>query len=494
MPTLLRRIRALVLAHLAAWRAADPPLTVLAVHALISAVLCGLTRGFLEPLGYALFAFTVSGALLVLPFLGELGFLLRDDPASEWSRALPATGREQRAARALAVVVILWALALGSLVPAALLAPEGFTTLGQLALVPAGLGAALALGGILLAVQQVLARRPALLSLAHTALFAGLLLLAVVGLPKVRLLAGVAELSDLGAPLVWLAPPVWFAAPFAAGGPFWAPFVPVGAVLLGAALLALLPLPKAAPLRGRDALGTLLEPLRRLAVRTWVRREERATFELVFDALPHERETNLRTRPLVALPLLFLLAAFDREPGPERDGLLALLLFAAGIYLPVLAAHVPASASHRARWILDGAPLAVGALQGGAFKALVLRALVPLYLVLFLFAGALADWSFAARIAPLAALFALATLRRSWFASAKDLPLSLPPERAAEGLNLSGPLFGAAMLATLSAVLAAKLLTTWPLALAALAPLLAHELLLDRAWRRPPAAAPKASP
>ena len=491
---MLRRIRALFFAHLAAWRAADPPLTVLAVHALVAGVLCGLTRGFLEPLGYTLFAFTVSGALLVLPFLGELGFLLRDDPAAEWSRALPATGREQRTARALAVAVILWVLALGSLVPAALLAPEGFSTLGRLALVPAGLGSALALGGILLAVQQVLARRPALLSLAHTALFAGLLLLAVVGLPQVRHLADVRGLSDLASPVVWLAPQVWFAAPFAEAAPLWAPLVPVLAVLMGAALLVLLPLPRSEPQRGRDPLGTLLEPLRRLCVRTWVRREERATFDLVFDALPHERETNLRTRPLVALPLLFLLAAFDREPGPERDGLLALLLFAAGIYLPVLAAHVPASASHRARWILDGAPVPLGALQGGAFKALVLRALVPLYLVLFLFAGALADWSFAARIAPLAALFALATLRRGWSSSAKDLPLSVPPERAAEGLNLAGPLFGAAMLATLFAVLAAKLLTTWPLALAALAPLVAHELLLDRAWRRTPPAPAATSP
>ncbi len=483
---MLRRIRALLTAHLAAWRAADPPLTALLVHGLIAGVLCGLVRDFLPPFAYAAFAFSVSGALLVLPFLGELGFLLRDDPASEWSRALPATSREQRAARALAVAVILGVLALGSILPAAALAPVGFGALARIALVPAGLASAIALGGALLGVQQLLARRPALLSFAHTVLFAGLLLLVVVGLPQVRHLADVDSPRELGSAFVWLLPQVWFAAPFAEGAHGLAAAWPAAlGVVVGAAALFGLPLSRAGVVHGSDALGKLLEPLRRLAVRLWVRRAERATFELVFAALPHERETNLRTRPLVALPLLFLLAAFNREPGPERDGLLALLLFVAAVYLPVLAAHVPASASHRARWILDGAPVAAGALQGGAFKALVLRALIPLYAVLFLFAAALADLSFAARITPLAALFALAVLRRAWPSCARDLPLSLPPDRAGEGLNLGGPLLTSAILATVIAVFAAKAVTTPVAALVVALPLVLHEVLAARAWNRP---------
>lgn len=478
----LNRTRALVVAHLGAWRAADPPVTVLLVHALAAGVLCGLVRGMLPPFAYALFAFLLSAALLVLPFLGELGFLMREDPAREWSGALPATAREQRLARALAVAVVLGVLALGSLLPAAALAPSGMAWFERALLVPLGLASALTLGGVLLVVQRLLAGRAGLLSLLHALLFAGLIGGLAVALPEVRHLAAYGSLSELPV-YARLAPPAWFAAPLAddAGVVAWASAL--AGVALGALLLAFAPLPLANAARGTDPLGALLAPLRRLAVRSWVRRDERATFELVFDALPHERETSLRTRPLLALPLLFLVAAFGREPGPERDALLSLLLFVTGCYLPVLAAHVPASASHRARWLLDGAPAPRHAIASGAFKAVAVRALVPLYALLFLVTGALGGWRLALTLTPLGALFALAVLRRTWRSTARGLPLSVPPDEAGEGLNLGGPLLTAAILATVLAVVAVKLATPVSLVVVALA-LVTHEILAARLWRR----------
>jgi hypothetical protein len=478
----LYRVRILLGARLGARReGAGLPIAALLMQAFVAATLCGLVRGALPPFAYALFALCVHAALVAIPLLGELGDLLVRDEADDWVRALPVTAADVKLARLAHLFLALVVLSLGSLVPAAALG-VGLGALERLWIVVGGLGQALVLAAMLLLLLVTLGRRAqALLVLVQTALFVGVIVGGTVGL---RHAGELARLEAPGAALALL-PPAWFAAPLArAPGLAWSVAAPAAAFL---ALLVLLTLP--APARpkaraGSPFLGRLLFPVRRLAARTWVRRDERAVFELVFDALPKEREFVLRTYPLLGVPLAFLLVGAQGEQAAEGAGLLTLLLFTPGAYLPILLAHVPSSASHAARWLLDSAPVAPAAVRNGTLKALAVRFLLPLYLLLALLCWSLAGAGFALRLAPPAFLVALLVLRRLQATAVHAPPLSIPPDEVEAPQSMFQTMLGLGLILLFVALAAGRWIATLPAAAITSGALLAAELAGDRLARR----------
>lgn len=486
---MLGRIGALFLARLRATARDGAPIAALFSQAVIAAVFCGLVEDTLPPFAYALFALALSGALVALPLLGELGWILREDEASEWIGSLPVRTREIAIARTLFALVVLAALTLAALLPAVLLGPHGTSIALRAALPLLGLGQALFVAALLFLAQALLGgRAESLLVLLQTLVVVGIVVGLVAGLEHVPELA---RLAHPGADRpAWLAalPTAWFAAPFD-GRASWSTLgSPIAVTIASLAVLALAPAPgHAQRTRGEPLLARLLRPARRLATRAWVRAEERGSFDLVYDALPREREVVLRTYPMIGIPLAFLvLAATGTETadGTRRLDLVALLIFTTGIYLPILLVHVPASASHRARWILDGAPLAPHALAGGAIKALALRFLLPLYGLLGILACFELGPVAALRLVPAGALASLAVLRRLYPICVEDSPLSIAPERVKSDLDWLGLLGGLAVILVAMALVASRLLTTIPSALALVALLLVVEIRAARALER----------
>ncbi len=483
---MLERVLLLLRARLSAYAGLDrAPVAALLLQAVVTAVLCGLVRGELPPFAYALFALTLCGALVAIPLLGELSRLLVADEADEWIRSQPVGPHDVRLARTLHLLIALFALALGSLVPAALLAPWAMSLAGRAMLVAGGLELALVLAGLLLLVHSVLGGRARpLLVAVQTALFAGVLVGLVLGtraVPALKELAGFAE----GGPGLVFWPQAWFAAPLAT------PAAPAGLLAAGplAALAAALLLFAGPEVRleaersGEPLLARLLSPARALALRTWVRRDERATFQLVFDALPRERSFVLRTYPLIAVPLAFLALGAREESGAAAEGLYALLCFTTAAYLPLVSAHVPASDSADARWLLDTAPLPAAALDAGALKAVAVRIVLPLYALLGLLCWNQGGPGLALRLALPAALVAVAVLRSTWRTCVRDLPLSVDSDELAIDLDWIGLLGGLAIGQTLVSVLVARVVTSAGQALLLVAGLVALELVLDRAWQ-----------
>jgi hypothetical protein len=471
------RVLALFRAGLAQhWAGGAIPLGPLLVHGSLGALAALLVRDVLPPSTYALALLSLSAALLTLPLLGDLAPLLRADPSQEWLEAQPVTRRELRLARSLVAATVVLTLAAASLVPAAALAPPAMAWDARLVLLGSGLLQALVVAAALLAVFSLLGgRAESALVLLQTLLFALVAAGALIGLRHVP------ELAKLPRDAAWPAwyPPAWFASVLRGE---LAAAASAGALALG--LLFAAPSAPAPQASGRSALGTLLGPLLRVAARTWVRREERATFELVARALPLERDVVLRTYPLVGIALAFLFAG-ARGEGAGRDALLALLLFMPPVWLPVLLVQVPGSASHGARWILDGSPLDEGALHAGARKALVVRFLVPLYVAL----GVLAAWSagahFALCVTPPAFLTAVLLSRQLYANCVHDLPLSRAPDDLLVELDWTGTMLGIGLLQAVLAVLAWKFLGSWQLALLVSAILVGIELGASRAAPKP---------
>ena len=420
----LTRIRILLRARLKARRdGAGLPIAALLMQAFVAVVLCGIVRDFLPPFAYVLFALCVHGALIGVPLLGELGELLVLDEAEDWVRALPLTSFDVKCARLLHFLITLAVLSLGSLVPAALIAP--LDSIGKLGLIAGGLGQALVLAALLLCVMVTLGgRAQALLVFVQTVLFIGLIVGAVLGMSHVRELAGLFDPTPALAAL----PPAWFAAPFARGpvATGWNAAAPL-ATLASLVLLIALPAPERPVARkGTTLLGAALTPFRRIARLIWVRRDERASFELVFDALPKEREFVLRSYPLIGIPLAFLLiGAGDSD---KREGLLALLLFTPGTYLPILLAHVHVSTSHAARWILDSSPVAPEPIRNGVVKAVAVRFLLPLFFVLALLCWTYEGPAFTLRLVPIAFLSSILVMRQVYGSWKYEPPLSTAPD------------------------------------------------------------------
>ena len=463
-----RRILAILEARLRAHLGGEvfPFAALLAQGSLVGA-LALMVRSGLGAWGYAVFTLAAAAGLVLLTLLGEFGSLLRSDPAASWSEALPASALEQRLGRALAVLVLLGMLGAGALLPAALLAPESLDGGARVALLGAGLCQALALGSALLVLQAVLGERiEAALVLLQTGLVVG----AVTGLLAAPGLAPAMQALEAGSrpwpELLGLAPSAWFAslvgpAPSAAS-------LPGPPLVLGGTALALLLLVAVPPGRGghgrkrSSLLSRLLQPAHALAIRSWVRPEERGVFELVSDQLPRERDFVLRTYPMIGIPLAFLVAGADGARGEGLRDLLALLLFSPAVYLPVLLAHVPVSSSPHARHLLETAPLPRAVIDEATLKAFALRFLLPLHLVLGLLAAYLAGPLFALRLALPGMLLTWISLRLLYPRCVLDLPLS----RAAEDIEVRhdwmGFLLTLAVGLTVLAVAAQRVLTDLP--------------------------------
>jgi hypothetical protein len=215
-----------------------------------------------------------------------------------------------------------------------------------------------------------------------------------------------------------------------------------------------------------------------------VRPDERASFELVFAALQREREVALRTYPMLGIPLAFLLVgAGAEESATWRGDLLALLLFTTGIYLPLLLTHVPLSESPRAAFLLELAPVPRGALVNGAIKALFVRWIVPLYLLLLALGFLLGEGALTLRLWPLATVLLLPLLRILYDRLVRELPLSTPPEELRADTDWAGLVSSLAIGATLLAVVARRFLGPgWALGL--FLAVVGLEWALDRRLRR----------
>jgi len=456
-----RRVASLLRAHLASTPSGGSPIAALLTQALVASFFCALVNEALPPFVYGLFALTLTAALVTIPLIGELGWILRRDPAEDWVGSQPVRPIERRIARALHLGTVLWVLALGSLLPAAFFAPEVTDVLPRVLLPVLGLGLVTLLAAVILFLQNLLGERAeSVLVGFQTLLVVSVVVGIVLGIRSVPTLASMPTLGDDHATFLWLYPPSWFAAPLAsaAGEParWW---LPGGVGLLALGLL--LALPPAASLRPVRTpwLSVLLWPARRFATRFWVRADERGAFDLVYDALPREREVVLRTVPMIGIPLAFLVVASTEGGSAQRSDVLALLLFTAAIYLPILLTHVPATATPLAAWILGTAPVPEGAIVAGTVKALAVRFLVPLYLLLGFITWIQAGPLQVVELALPGFLLSLLVLRRLYPVCVGGPPLSTAPDEIRFDLDWMGALGGYAIVLTLGAIAANRLLT-----------------------------------
>lgn len=432
------------------------PIPAFVFLAALAAALALLVRDVLPPFPYALLALSGGALLLAFPLLSDLGALLRHDEGGEWVGSLPALAVERALGRTLHLLALLGGLVAAWSLPWALLAPAAMDAAGRLALPVLALLLVLLLATALIWIQQLLLAR---WQAAFVVFESALVVVVVVAL--VRLLGSVPELATLAPDrpgLGWL-PPVWFARPLVEGG--WTWIVPALAACASLAALLAVPAGMPAPVSRRGRGERWLEPLRRLAMRWWVRPEERGAFDLVHRALPREREVALRTYPLLGIPLAFLWirgSSVGAEAVAWRTDLLALLLFTAGVVLPLLLTHVPLTESPAAAWILRTAPCSGRAIAGGAIKALFVRYLLPLYGSLLGLGLAMSELGLLARLWLPAVLLALVLLRLLYPRCVRDLPLSVAPEELRSEVDWAGLVATLAVGLTLAAVLANRYL------------------------------------
>ncbi|NUP96374.1 MAG: hypothetical protein HUU28_09440, partial [Planctomycetaceae bacterium] len=358
---------------------------------------------------------------------------------------------------------------------------KGWDWSARVELVALGLGQSLAIAAALLLVQALLrGRAQGLLVLVQIVLFVGVLLGASLGLRKApEMKTWVSPAAEAGLALF---PPAWFAAPLGEAPPSalwsWVPLVATGIALVA---LVVTPAPQVRRFqKGEAPLALALAPVRRLAVRFWVRASERASFEWLFDALPREREFVLRTYPLLAVPVAFVWISGRGEAAATQQDWLALLLFLPGAYLPLLAAHAPGSESFQARWILDTAPLERDALDAGAVKAIAARFLVPFYALLVGIGTLLGGGAMMLRLALPAFLCGVLVLRGTWRTFVVDPPLSIAPDSILVKQDWFGGLAVIAGVLSIVAVASSRLARGPLEALVLSLALLALERTLDR--------------
>jgi hypothetical protein len=363
--------------------------------------------------------------------------------------------------------------------PAALCAPQA-SLAGRVAFVLLGLGQALCVTAALFGLQSALGERAeGLLVALQTVLVTGVLVGAIGGL---RLVPSMVDLVEPTRGMLAY-PPAWFAAAWSGAGEglAWRVAAPLGFAAACGVLVFAPPPPSTVARRSGGPLALLLAPARALAERVWVRRgAERGAFGLVVDALPLEREFVLRCYPMLGIPLAFLLAGARGESGPARDGLLSVLLFTPGAYLPILVVYAQATASPDARWLFDTAPAGAPAIARGAIKGLAVRFLLPLYLGLGALTWALAGHELALRLVPAGAALSLIVTRAMYGRLVAEPPLSVAPDEVRTELDWTGSLLGLGLGLTVVAVLAVRFIETPALGVALGLGLLAVDLVLDR--------------
>lgn len=415
------------------WAGGAWPVAPLLVHGAISGLLCALVSTTLTTGTYCVFALGLSAALLLVALLGDYAPLFAEDEALEWIETQPVRDIERRVARVLLMLAMVSLLALASLLPAAVLLPDA-DRLERAGLIGAGLGQALLLCAAILAITNALRGRASVLLILVQTLLVTVAVLSLILSPGIaRTLA--TQAGAFAGAWAWLPPVVFAQSPALAWG------------LTALALIAVVLVPPSASRESSATSGPLdliVRPLRGLIGRTWVRRNERAGYEFVLDALPREREFVLRTYPMLGIPLALLYAGSGDARSPEA--LLTLLLFAPPVYLPVLLAYVPGSRSHAARWIFDCSPCSALDLHAGARKALALRFVLPLYLVLGAISAWMAGVEFALRVTPLALLTTLLFLKPLYGKLVSDLPLCVAPDRILARMDWAGLLMGVALL------------------------------------------------
>ncbi len=437
----MERIWILIRARLAGeWfsdKGARAPIAPMLLVASMTALSAGLVRDALGPYPYAIAMLTLALGLTAIPLLGELAPLLREDPAEPWVAAQPVRPIELRAARLGTLLAILFALTLACLIPAALFAPTDATWLMRFGLVGIGLVQATVMAAFLLGIQVVLGERAegwlvAVQTLMMLGLIAGLLS-ALGKLPELAAIEGPTGLVAW-APVAWFAlvshaDPGAYPAALALGG---------GVIVLAAILLAFAPFPPSSTARStRTPIGLLCAPLAKVLERTWVRAEERAVFRFVYDALPAERDFVVRVYPLLITPLAFLLLGAEVET-PHGRGLLAILLFAPAMYLPVLLMFVPTTATPNARWIVDASPLDPRVEDAATIKAIFVRFLVPFEVVLGIVVASLGAPGMALRLAPAALIYGAIVLRASYASMVPQRPLSTPASELGSAFDGGG--------------------------------------------------------
>lgn len=419
--------RALLEAHLAADKAGQPWLASTSRGVLV-AVILGLVRDSLDPFQFATFAVTLLMALVALALVGDWAHLLRSGEEEDWLASLPASDTDRRVARALHVMALVLFLSLPSALLAAIMIPDvGFIARGSFLV--GLLGSAIFTAACLSLAIPFSQGRLESVWITFQAFGLGFFVWGLVeALGRLSLVNQLPELGEAG--WTWGLPPAWFASPASEGTPaLWRLAFPLAPTLLASFVLMSAPVRRASDVLRRSWLDALLTPARALAARTWVGRKERATFDLVYDAFPREREVVLRSYPLIALPMVFLVLALSGEDdAAARDDFLSVVLFGAALYLPILVSQVPVSRSWRARWILDTAPTSFADQQLGACKAIIVRFVLPLYLLFAILTVAL--------VGPLAVLrltvpaFCVATLAviRLWPVCVMASPLSESPD------------------------------------------------------------------
>lgn len=487
-----RRIVALLRAR---WASAQPesglPIAALFLLASVSGVLALLVADVLPPHAYGLFTLGVSACLVSVPLLGEFGGLLLADETGDWIEAQPASALELRLARLVHLAALLAILTLGSILPAVLLPQAPLDAVGRLLLPLLALAQAWTLAAALLLLPILLGRfAPGWLVLLQTLLMGGLVVGGVAGLRWVPELAPMDHPDALPTLVRVLLPPAWFAGPMAhaPGSAIWpALLIPPLAI----AALLWVPAPRLRGLRrGAGALlGRALHPARLLARRIWVRKDERASFELLYELLPREPDFVLRAYPLIGIPLAFLVLG-ARGEGRTAEGLLAILLFTPATYLPVLLNQLPGTCSPRARWMIDLGPTSTAAIHGGARKAVFIRFILPLYGILIAFAAAQGGWLQAIYLGVPACFFSLAVLGMIWDFYVPDLPLTLSPDEVRVQKRMFDGMLGLAMVTTLIGVLALRFLTTPTSVLVTVIALLLSEYARDRGRRSVATAGP----
>ena len=246
-------------------------------------------------------------------------------------------------------------------------------------------------------------------------------------------------------------------------------------------LLAPPPAESEPPRGGSGLLERALAGPRALVARMLVRADERAAYDLVFDALPREREFALRTYPLLGIPIAFLLLGAAGGGGElESSALLALLLFVPVVLFPVLLVHVPATATPEASWLLETAPVSERAVAAGARKAVAVRFLLPLFVALFALALSREGLEFTLRLWPPALAVNLLVLRLLWPRCVVATPLSQAPDELQTPGDLGGTLLGLAFALTLLAAAAHALIPSPLVGIALAVGVLGLDALLAR--------------